>query len=42
MPTLTYLIDIDPTKFRYLTQDRDGEVYAHVNVHCRTGSLEMF
>lgn len=29
MPTLTHSVEIDPTRFRYLTQDKDGEVYAH-------------
>lgn len=29
MPSITYTVEIDSTKYRYLTQDHDGEVYAH-------------
>jgi len=30
MPSITYTVEIDPTKYRYLVQDYDGEVFAHV------------
>jgi len=39
MPKITRTIEIDISKYRYLTQDPDGEVYAHkrkpeLNVSC--------
>ena len=32
MATLTYSIEIDSTKYRYLTQEPDGTVWAHINI----------
>lgn len=32
MPSLTHTVEIDSTKYKYLTQDQDGGVYAHMDV----------